>query len=215
VQHSDHLARRLVGVCFCGVVTGLSGAAAAGDVAVWTVGAYYGQGVRQNFRDVPGDAVEGKLQYVDSYETGVFVQRDIGAPDWLAWVGEKLDGPARSKVSLTGYGARGLGRNQAVALDWRPSVAPTVGAGLSVEFAWGLGVWHAFGTPWYNHHGDKELDSQYHTMLHMTPEIALRHQAIKDWSFGVRIDHESGMYGAVAPSALGTNHVGFVVARDI
>ncbi len=181
----------------------------------WTLGAYRGQGVTQDLRHVPGAALDGNLDYADSRETAIFARRDIVTPDWLAWTGRATGAPVRAQAVVTAYSASGLARNRAVAVDWRAAIAPSVGAGLSVEVAFGVGWWHAFGTPWYNHGGNREWDGKYHNLLHVVPELSLRHGALPGWSLGVRIDHESGFYGAFAPAALGTNHVGFVLARDL
>lgn len=188
------------------------GASAASE---WTVAAYRGQGVTQDFRDVPGAALTGDLRYVPSWESGAAIGRRLPDPDWLGWLGRQLDAPVRAHLVATAYVAEGLARNRAVALDWRGSVEPSIGGGASIEIAWSLGAWHASGTPWYNHHGDRTMDGQYHTLVHVVPEMLLRHRALPGWAAGVRVDHQCGLYGAFAPAALGTNHVGLVVAREL
>jgi hypothetical protein len=212
MNRTINAASRLAAAC---LATLSAGAHATNDPEPgWRLGLYTGQGVEQDLRRIPADALQGDLHYTDSYETGVFVARDLGAPDWLAALGTATRSPVRSQVVFTAYAASGLATNEALAIDWRPSIAPSVGAGLSLELGFGIGVWHAFGTPWYDHRGHASWDSQYHTLLHLVPELMVRHEAVRAWAFGVRIDHASGAYGAFAPSALGTNHVGLVVTRD-
>jgi hypothetical protein len=187
-------------------------AAGAEPPSAWAIGVYRGRGVTEDFYQVAAQAPFGRVTTVDSFETGVFAMADITPDGWRGGTGPFRP---RAQAALQLYQASGLRNNRAFAIDWRPSVSATTGGGLRTELGIGIGWWHACGTPWYHHHGSPEMDSEYHNLLHLVPEVAFRHEALPGWSIGVRIDHASGAYGLLAPKALGTNHVGVVLARDL
>lgn len=185
----------------------------AAEAPPWTVGAYRGHGVHEPFLQATVQAPFGRTEAVESHETGLVILRDVTPSSWRGRPGGALTW--RSQAGLQLYEASGLRSNRAFAIDWRPSVRVSPSAGWSVEAGFGIGWWHAVGTPWYDHHGSPELDAKHHDMLHLVPEIMLRLDALPRWSLGARIDHASGAYGLIAPKPLGSNHIGVVLAVDL
>ena len=197
------------------LLAGLAGAAQAGaDPAKdWSVGVFAGRGVTNDLRNLPYDEFAGDINWVDSHVVEGIVRYAIRTPRWLpgssptAWI------PLTLSVEGGVYGYSGLADNGAFSLDFRPAVNFLDLGPISFDFAYGLGLWRSLGTPWYNHPTHPEYNRQYKTLLHMTPEIVVRAQNLPGWSLGFRDSHVSGAYGAIAPSSLGTNHLGVSVMK--
>ena len=185
----------------------------AAEPPAWTVGAWRGHGVHEPFLQATVQAPFGRTEAVASHETGLFVLRDVTPSSWRDRPGQVL--ALRSQLGLQLYQASGLRDNRVFAVDWRPSARLSPSAGWSVEAGFGIGWWHAIGTPWYDHHGAPEMDAKHHDMLHLVPEVVLRLDALPRWSLGARFDHASGAYGLIAPKPLGSNHIGVVLAVDL
>jgi len=193
---------------------GAGPARASGDPATgWSVGVFAGRGVTNDLRNLPYDTFAGTLQYVDSYVGEGIIRHALRTPDWMpgnapdAWI------PLTLSVEFGGYGYRGLARNGAFSLDFRPEVNFLDLGQFSFGFAYGIGLWRSMGTPWYNHPDHPEYNQRYKTLLHMTPELVIRAENLPGWSLGFRDSHVSGAYGAIAPSSLGTNHLGITVMK--
>lgn len=197
------------------LLAGAAGAAHAGaDPAKgWSVGVFAGRGVTNDLRNLPYDEVAGDINWVDSHVVEGIVRHAIPTPRWLpgssptAWI------PLTLSVEGGVYGYSGLADNGAFSLDFRPSINFLDLGPVSFDFGYGIGLWRSLGTPWYNHPTHPEYNRQYKTLLHMTPEIVVRAKNLPGWSLGFRDSHVSGAYGAIAPSSLGTNHLGVSILK--
>jgi hypothetical protein len=184
-------------------------ALAGGDPATgWSVGVFVGRGVTNDLRNLPYDTFAGTLDYVDSYVGEGIVRHALKTPEWMPGSAPDAWLPLTMSVEFGAYGYRGFERNGAFSLDWRPAVNFLDLGQFSFDFGYGLGIWRSLGTPWYNHPDHPEYNRKYKTLLHMTPELVIRAQNLPGWSLGFRNSHVSGVYGAIAPSSLGTNHLG-------
>jgi hypothetical protein len=197
------------------VLAASAGVAQAGaDPATgWSVGVFAGRGVTNDLRNLPYDMPAGDLHWVDSRVVEGLVRYALPAPGWLPNAQKGSMFPFTQSLEFGAYGYSGFADNGAVSLDWRPAVNFLDLGPVSFDFAYGLGLWHSFGTPWYNHPDHPEYNQKYKTLLHMTPEFVVRVQGLPGWSFGFRDSHVSGVYGAIAPSSLGTNHLGFDIVK--
>jgi len=193
-----------------------AGAAHAGaDPATgWSVGVFAGRGVTNDLRNLPYDITAGDLHWVDSRVVEGIVRHYLRTPSWMPGSSPDAWLPLTQSVEFGVYGYSGLADNGAFSLDWRPSVNFLDIGPVSFDFAYGLGLWRSLGTPWYNHPSHPEYNHRYKTLLHMTPEFVVRVQGLPGWSFGFRDSHVSGVYGAIAPSSLGTNHLGFDIMKS-
>jgi hypothetical protein len=202
--------------CVAASLAALAGTAqASGDPATgWSAGVFVGRGVTNDLRNLPYDTFAGTLEYVDSYVGEGILRHAVRTPDWMpgnapdAWI------PLTLSVEFGAYGYRGFERNGAFSLDFRPAVNFLDLGQFSFDFAYGIGIWRSLGTPWYNHPDHPEYNQRYKTLLHMVPELVIRAQNLPGWSLGFRDSHVSGAYGALAPSSLGTNHLGISLMKS-
>jgi hypothetical protein len=208
-------AGRTAAILMAALATCCGEAWAGGDPAKgFSVGFFAGRGVTNDLRNLPYDIPAGTLDWVDSYVGEGIVRYALRTPRWMpgsapnAWI------PLTQSVEFGVYGYRGFKRNAAFSLDWRPAINFLDVGQFSFDFAYGIGIWRSLGTPWYNHPSHPEYDHQYKTLLHMTPEFVVRARNLPGWSLGFRDSHVSGAYGLIAPSTLGTNHLGVTLMKS-
>lgn len=198
-------------------LAGLAGQAVGAPAAAadWSVGAFEGQGVHANLVDIPFKAIGGELRAADTRTDGLLLRRRLDPPAWFVQAGEWGGSVVATQVELGLFHYRGLVHNSAVTLDWRPQFRMVALGDATWNFGLGVGVWHSFGRPWYDHMDHPEYNDRYRTLLHLAPEVSLQHAALPGWHFGVRIHHASGFYGAITPAEVAANYLGVTVVRDL
>lgn len=176
----------------------------------WAAGLFAGEALNHNLLDLLPKAVQGELDFEPAHLAGVVIRRGIEPPSFFAEWGARHDIPVSTSLELTLVKSRGLADNTEVTLDWRPSMTPWTWGPVSFELAWGIGVSHSFGQPWSDY-TDPDKPEGYRTLFHMTPEIALHHADLPDWSLAMRVHHRSGIYGLAGPRRVGSNHLALVL----
>jgi hypothetical protein len=176
----------------------------------WSAGLFAGEALNDNLVDVLPKAIQGDLDFEPARLAGVVIRRGIEPPAFFAEWGARNDILVSTSLELTLVKSRGLTHNTELALDWRPSVTPWRWGPVSFEFAWGFGVSQSFGQPWSDY-TDPDKPEGYRTLFHMTPEIALHHADLPNWSLAMRIHHRSGIYGLAGPRKVGSNHLALVL----
>ena len=84
---------------------------------------------------------------------------------------------------------------------------------INTNFAFGIGISHAMGTPWYEDTESGSIDGKrYKTQNYLAFEMELSTQR-RAWSVPIRLHHRSGMYGLIAPEKVGSNFIAVGIRR--
>lgn len=180
---------------------------------VWSVGLFGGKLYKDNLLDLIPHAVSGDLRDQNSYISGLVVRRSLDNPGWVQAWGEWGGMPVFTGLEFGAFHRNGLLHSDELVAGWRLGATGVQWQGLKIDVAGSFGLSHALNHPPYDNpnHADEK---NYATLFYMAPEIALRHDALPGWSLALRIHHRSGIYGLVAPSHVGSNHVGLLLTRE-
>ena len=84
---------------------------------------------------------------------------------------------------------------------------------INTNFAFGIGISHAMGTPWYEDTESGSIDGKrYKTQNYLAFEMEMATQR-SSWSIPIRLHHRSGMYGLIAPEKVGSNFIAVGIRR--
>lgn len=184
------------------------------EAPIWSVGVFGGKLYKDNLLDLIPHAVSGDLRGQDSDIAGVVVRRSLDNPGWVRAWGEWGGMPVFTGLEFGALHHNGELHFNEVVAGWRIGATGIQWRGLKVDVAGSFGLSHAFDKPPYDNPDRTDDQDNYATLFYMAPEIAFRHDALPGWALALRIHHRSGIYGLVAPSHVGSNHVGLLLTRD-
>lgn len=171
-----------------------------------SVSLYNGQGVDLNLREVPGAILTGDWNRESSYFTGVGLGKKRGT------LGDSIDALRSTPFAAVSHGYeviwlqhRGLQGNAELAAAYLLRTPDLELGPLGVNFATGIGLSHAFGTPTYEDGPRGNPSRRYRTQFLALYELEWRYLPAPKLSLVTRIHHRSGIYGFVAPRHVGSN----------
>lgn len=179
---------------------------------IWSIGLYGGTLYKDNLLDLLPHALKGDTRSQNSHMAGVLLRRSLDNPGWVNAWGEWGGMPVFTDIEFGAFHHNGLLHSDELVAAWRIGATGVQWRGLNVDVAGSFGLSHALNKPPYDN-PDHTDEKNYATLFYMSPEIALRHDALPGWSLALRLHHRSGIYGVVAPSHVGSNHVGLLLTR--
>lgn len=199
--------RFYVGLIFSAICMGAMSAQAQAQAQTASApgewGVFVGTGLRSNLADILPHALKG--QWVLESDRLVGVMWRPAATRWDAW-------GLQQGLEWGAYKHSGLSQVAEWTGAWRlASTWATVG-NLQLGAAAGLGLSVTSGFPAYDGAGVADKSQLHRTLFYFAPEVTVAPQGggqgAPGWQASLRVHHRCGVYGLVAPSKVGSNHVG-------
>lgn len=204
--------------CAAALAAGLPAAASAAEPragdGTWSIGLYGGKLIKDNLLDIVPHAFEGKITGQNTVIEGVLVRRSLQDFGWMKSWSDWGGIPVFNGLEFGAFHHHGGLDTDELIAAWRVGATGASFGGLNIDLAGSFGVSHAFGGEPYDNPDHHKSSDNYATLFYMAPEVVLHHDALPGWQLGFRIHHRSGIYGLVAPSKVGSNHVGMYLMRD-
>lgn len=167
---------------------------------------YAGQGVDHNLRELPGSILGGDIEWEKSYFAGLGLGGTIGT------LGEDIEFLQGNPLGAISHGYElvvvkhhGLQDNLEAGAAYMLRTPDAHLGPLGVNFAAGVGLSYAFGTPSYEDGPKDDPDERYRLQLLALFEFEWRVRGLENLSFVTRTHHRSGVYGVIAPRNVGSN----------
>jgi len=204
------LLRSIPALCLGLLATAAATAATDPPATPHQITVYAGQGADLNLLEVPRAILTGDLERESSFFAGASYGRTYGtlAGSWPALSGSVL-GSLQHGYEVILLQHHGRQSNAELAAGYLLRTPDAALGPVRVNFAAGVGVSHAFGTPTYEDPPDNDPTRRYRTQLLALFELEWKLAAAPAWALVTRVHHRSGVYGLIAPRHVGSN---FIVA---
>lgn len=171
-----------------------------------TVAVFAGQGADHNLKELPERIIAGDPKWERSYMNalGLAATRATLGQSWEAFAGTPFAAIAQGyEVVLVQH--HGLQDNaEAGAAYTLRSPDLELGA-LGLNFAGGMGLSYALGTPSYEDGSADNPQKRYRLQMLLLFEFEWHVQGLDDLALVTRVHHRSGVYGLIAPPHVGSN----------
>jgi len=192
-------------------VTGLK-IAAAQEVALATeavfdrVSVYAGQGADHNLRQLPGQIINGNLDWDKTYfnALGFGKARNTLGQSSVSLVGTPFAN-VRQGYEVVLVQHRGLQSNAEAGAAYTLRTPDLQMGSLSVNFGSGAGLSYALGIPSYEDGSKDNPQRRYRLQLLALFDLEWRMRGFENVSVVTRVHHRSGVYGLIAPKHVGSN----------
>jgi len=176
-----------------------------------SVTVFTAQGGDFNLLEFIPKAVEQDLKMDPSYFVGINYSDQANIPIFTKYLSDK---GFKTEVELQLSKHHGMQDNYEVhsAILVRSKNFNTIGF-INTNFAFGIGISHAMGTPWYEDTESGSIDEKrYKTQNYLAFEVEFSPQR-SSWSIPIRLHHRSGIYGLIAPEKVGSNFIAAGIRR--
>jgi len=171
-----------------------------------SVAVFAAQGADHNLKELPGRIVAGDIAWEKSYFNALGF-RKTGEAVGHSW--EMLRGTPLAAI-LQGYELvlvqhHGMQDNAEVGAAYTLRTPDLELGAAGVNFATGVGLSYALGTPSYEDGPLNDPARRYRLQLLLLFDLEWKLRGYGDWSLVTRVHHRSGVYGLIAPSHVGSN----------
>lgn len=167
---------------------------------------YQGQGVDTNLRELLPELVTGKLNFDETYFTGLGYFHPLPTPYVMQRVFDFLWIPnTRTGLEAIVVKHYGMQHNWEADLAYTFRFAELSICSLTLRFGVGFGLSYALSTPHYEDGPRDNPDKRYQFQNYDAYEIEWGIASFPRIGLVTRIHHRSGVYGLIAPSHVGSN----------
>jgi hypothetical protein len=171
-----------------------------------SVAVFAGQGADHNLKQLPDRILTGPLLWEKSYFNSLSGRKAFGplGQNWQALRGTPLAALIQGyEVVLVQH--HGMQDNAEAGAAYTLKTGDLALGLLAVNFATGVGLSYALGTPTYEDGPLDEPDKRYRLQLLLLFDLEWRLQGVDALSLVMRVHHRSGAYGLIAPPHVGSN----------
>jgi len=171
-----------------------------------SVAVFAAQGADHNLKELPGRIVAGDIAWEKSYFNALGLRKTGKAVGQSC---EVLQGTPLAAI-LQGYELvlaqhHGMQDNAEVGVAYTLRTPDLELGAAGVNFATGVGLSYALGTPSYEDGPLNNPGKRYRLQLLLLFDLEWKLRGYGDWSLVTRVHHRSGVYGLIAPSHVGSN----------
>ena len=171
-----------------------------------SVAVFAAQGADHNLKELPGRIVAGDIAWEKSYFNALGL-RKTGEAVGQRW--KVLQGTPLAAI-LQGHELvlvqhHGMQDNAEVGAAYTLRTPDLELGAAGVNFATGVGLSYALGTPSYEDGPLNDPARRYRLQLLLLFDLEWKLRGYGDWSLVTRVHHRSGVYGLIAPSHVGSN----------